>query len=302
MLCLLDDSKTYVVNCCCFANCERREGVGPWGSNIHAYYRIQHFLWSLPLCRAGLLNMLPCLLKAYVEVQILHKWNAGPCSGLYFTHSIPALEFNICFSWIFVQRNHNSSELNVQLKDFLNSNGLKWSLSLIPISILLSSAEVFLCLYKANFLWPDRNFFQSYFAACSYQVNVPVEFLIVIEIPVAKCYLICSRKAIDLCIWLQFPSPFQPFYFSHNRTNTFLWGKWELEGASWAINVQFLFFFCACSSRSEVEILPFCRVVFNRKWLPLNALYSYDNPDCCTMLFSALCNVSVQRTWFQRLP
>lgn len=60
----------------------------------------------------------------------------------------------------FLWRKHNSSELNVQLKDFLNSNGLKWSLSLIPISILLSSAEVFLYLYKANFLWPDRNFFK----------------------------------------------------------------------------------------------------------------------------------------------
>lgn len=160
MLCLLADSKTYVVNCCC-ANCERRERVGPWGSTIHAYYRIQHFLWRLPLCRAGLLNMLPCLLKVYVEVQILHKWNAGPFSDLYFTRSIPALEFNICFSWIFVWRKHNSSELNVQLKDFLNSNGLKWSLSLIPMSSLLSSAEVFLYLYKANFLWPDKNFFKA---------------------------------------------------------------------------------------------------------------------------------------------
>jgi len=83
---LLADSKTYVVNCCC-ANWKRKERVGPWGNNIHMDYRIQYFLWSLPLCRAGLLNMLTCLLKAYVEVQILHKWNAGPCSGLYFTHS-----------------------------------------------------------------------------------------------------------------------------------------------------------------------------------------------------------------------
>lgn len=49
--------------------------------------------------------------------------------------SIPALEFNICFSWIFVPRKHNS--LEVQLKDFFNSSGLKRLLSLSPISILL---------------------------------------------------------------------------------------------------------------------------------------------------------------------
>lgn len=65
-------------------------------------YRIQHFLWSLPLCRAGLLNMLPHLLKEYVEVQILHKWNSRPCSGLYFTQlvfqhwSLYLLFSNIC--------------------------------------------------------------------------------------------------------------------------------------------------------------------------------------------------------------
>lgn len=95
---------------------------------------------------------------------------------------------------------------------------------------------------QSQFFVTRQEFFQSYFAACSYQVNVLVAFLIIIEIPFPKCYLICSRKTIDLCIWLQLPSPFQPFYFSHNRTNTFLWGKWEHEGASWAINVQFLFF------------------------------------------------------------
>lgn len=68
--------------------CKRRERVGPWSNNIHMDYRIQHFLWIVPLCKAGLLNMLSSFLKAYVEVQILHKWNAGPCLGLYFTQLV----------------------------------------------------------------------------------------------------------------------------------------------------------------------------------------------------------------------
>lgn len=101
MLFLLADSKTYTVKDCC-ENCKRREGVGPWGNNIRMDYRTQHLLWSLSLCRAGLLNMLPRLLKEYVEVQILHKLNTGPCSGLYFTQlvfqhqSLYLLFLNIC--------------------------------------------------------------------------------------------------------------------------------------------------------------------------------------------------------------
>lgn len=114
--------------------------------------------------------------------------------------SIPALEFNICFSWTFLPRKHNSSKVNVQLKHFLNSNVLKWSLSLSPISILLFLQQNYFFFCTKPIFCDQREFFWCYFAARSCQVNVLVAFLIIIEIPVAKCYLICSGKATHLCI------------------------------------------------------------------------------------------------------
>jgi len=102
------------------------------------------------------------------------------------------------------------------------------------------SSRIISSFVQSHFFVTRQKFFWYYFVACSCQVNLLVEFLVIIEISVLKWYIICS----DLCVWLQVPSRLQPFYFSPNRINTFPWGKWAYEGASRALNVPFLFFLC----------------------------------------------------------
>lgn len=102
-------------------------------------------------------------------------------------------------------RKCNSPELNVQIRDFLNTNRLKCSLSQCLVPNLLSSAESLF--YTKSFFVTWQKVFQ-HFATCSCQVNAPVAFLIVLEIHVPKSYLICPRKKhMDLYVWLQFPNP-----------------------------------------------------------------------------------------------
>lgn len=67
--------------------------------------------------------------------------------------------------------------------------------------------------------------------------------------------------------------------------------------------MQFLFFSVPALPEAKQRVFLFCRVVFDRKWLRLNALYSYDDPDSgTTILLAAPSNVTLQSTQFQRLP
>lgn len=135
MVFLLADSKTYVVVQ------TAKEGRGS-GLEVTIFIQTTEFSIFFEVC--------PCAEQAYLvcyPAHWRHMWKyEGKCkyciyeiyaqACILLIVSIPALELNICLSSIFVPRKQNRSEVNVKLKDFINSNGLKMPLSLSLILFL----------------------------------------------------------------------------------------------------------------------------------------------------------------------